>query len=131
MELVRTWSVSSTTDEGPLVKKRKVKPAFTPQYQGPAKRDIVEARKQHLSDGQYTFYKEPLLLVEGAMQYIFDEQVLLALTSSPVRVLLKITLSQDLKDAHSFGFSFCQGTHTPQAADERPTAGGYWTTVVG
>ena len=86
----------SIHEEGPLLKKRKVKPAFTPKYQGPTKNDILAARKQHLSDGQYTFYKEPLMLVEGAMQYIFDEQVLLALMSSPVLILLKVSSPQDV-----------------------------------
>ena len=37
-----------------------------------------------------------------------------------------------LKDAHSLLFScLLRNPHTPRAAGERPTAGGYWPTVVG
>ena len=43
--------------QAPVPKKRKMKPAFTPTYNGPSKKEILDARKMHLSDGQYTFYK--------------------------------------------------------------------------
>eukprot|EP01012_Entosiphon_sulcatum_P012167 TRINITY_DN175_c0_g2_i1.p2 TRINITY_DN175_c0_g2~~TRINITY_DN175_c0_g2_i1.p2 ORF type:complete len:530 (-),score=95.48 TRINITY_DN175_c0_g2_i1:2311-3900(-) len=63
----------------PPQKKRKkpvlpAKTPYIPTYNGPSKQEVQEGRKKHLSAGQYTFYKEPLMLVDGAMQYVFDEQ---------------------------------------------------------
>lgn len=44
------------------------------EYQGPAAEEVRAARRKHLSGGQYTFYKEPLMLVKGAGQYCWDEK---------------------------------------------------------
>eukprot|EP00756_Hemistasia_phaeocysticola_P004742 Hpha_TRINITY_DN12982_c0_g1::TRINITY_DN12982_c0_g1_i1::g.164526::m.164526/K14286/AGXT2L1, ETNPPL; ethanolamine-phosphate phospho-lyase len=43
------------------------------KYQGPGADEVREARRKHLSAGQYTFYKEPLMLVRGSGQYCWDE----------------------------------------------------------
>ncbi len=42
-------------------------------YNGPSRDEVLALRKQYLSPGLLTFYKEPLLVVEGKMQYLWDE----------------------------------------------------------
>ena len=46
----------------------------TPEpYTGPTKAEVIALRKQYLSPGLITYYQEPLLVVEGKMQYLWDE----------------------------------------------------------
>ena len=46
----------------------------TPQpYSGPSRNDVVALRKQYVSPGVITYYREPLMVVEGHMQYVWDE----------------------------------------------------------
>ncbi len=46
----------------------------TPQkYDGPSKSEVLAMRKQYTNPAVYTIYKEPLLIVEGHMQYLYDE----------------------------------------------------------
>ncbi len=46
----------------------------TPQpYDGPSKAEVIALRQQYLSPGLVTYYKNPLLIVEGKMQYLWDE----------------------------------------------------------
>jgi alanine-glyoxylate transaminase / (R)-3-amino-2-methylpropionate-pyruvate transaminase len=46
----------------------------TPQpYNGPSKAETLALRAQYLSPGLVTLYREPLMLVEGHMQYLWDE----------------------------------------------------------
>src|SRR6202050_3808903 len=46
----------------------------TPQpYDGPPRAEVVALRQQYLSPGLVRYYKEPLLIVEGNMQYVWDE----------------------------------------------------------
>src|SRR5947207_653919 len=42
-------------------------------YAGPSKAEVLALRKQYLSPGLITYYQEPLLVVEGKMQYLWDE----------------------------------------------------------
>jgi alanine-glyoxylate transaminase/(R)-3-amino-2-methylpropionate-pyruvate transaminase len=42
-------------------------------YAGPPKEEVLALRRQYLSPGLITYYKDPLLLVEGHMQYLWDE----------------------------------------------------------
>jgi alanine-glyoxylate transaminase / (R)-3-amino-2-methylpropionate-pyruvate transaminase len=42
-------------------------------YTGPSKAEVLALRKQYLTPGLLTYYQEPLLLVEGKMQYLWDE----------------------------------------------------------
>src|SRR6058998_2512035 len=42
-------------------------------YTGPSKPEVLALRKQYLSPGLVTYYQEPLLVVEGKMQYLWDE----------------------------------------------------------
>ncbi|MGH7938573.1 MAG: aspartate aminotransferase family protein, partial [Chthoniobacterales bacterium] len=42
-------------------------------YTGPSPEEILRLRKQFLNPGIFLFYKKPLTLVEGKMQYVWDE----------------------------------------------------------
>jgi alanine-glyoxylate transaminase/(R)-3-amino-2-methylpropionate-pyruvate transaminase len=42
-------------------------------YAGPPREEVLALRRQYLSPGLITYYKDPLLLVEGHMQYLWDE----------------------------------------------------------
>jgi len=42
-------------------------------YQGPAKAEVLALRQQYLTPGLITYYRNPLLIVEGRMQYLWDE----------------------------------------------------------
>ncbi len=51
-------------------------PPFSHQpvaYQGPSAADVLKQRKQFLNPGIFLYYKKPLMLVEGKMQYVWDE----------------------------------------------------------
>src|SRR6476469_281471 len=46
----------------------------TPEpYAGPSKAEVLALRKQYLTPGLLTYYQDPLLVVEGKMQYLWDE----------------------------------------------------------
>jgi len=42
-------------------------------YGGPTRDEVLALRHQYLSPGILTYYREPLMLVEGHMQYLWDE----------------------------------------------------------
>jgi alanine-glyoxylate transaminase/(R)-3-amino-2-methylpropionate-pyruvate transaminase len=42
-------------------------------YTGPSFDDVRELRRRHLSPALVTYYKKPVMIVEGFMQYLFDE----------------------------------------------------------
>ncbi|QDT72699.1 aspartate aminotransferase family protein [Lacipirellula limnantheis] len=42
-------------------------------YDGPSKSEVLAVRQQYLTPGLITYYRDPLLLVEGHMQYLWDE----------------------------------------------------------
>ena len=42
-------------------------------YTGPSREEILEMRRQFTNPAIFTLYGEPLLIVEGHMQYLFDE----------------------------------------------------------
>lgn len=47
---------------------------FTPQkYQGPSYDTVSQNRNSHLCPGIFKYYKKPIMLTEGRMQYLFDE----------------------------------------------------------
>ena len=51
-------------------------PAFdyTPRpYHGPSRAEVLAARRAHANPALFTLYREPLMIVEGKMQYVFDE----------------------------------------------------------
>jgi alanine-glyoxylate transaminase / (R)-3-amino-2-methylpropionate-pyruvate transaminase len=61
----------------PAPSKRRIElPAcnHTPQpYDGPSKPEVLALRQQYLTPGLITYYRDPLLVVEGSMQYLWDE----------------------------------------------------------
>jgi alanine-glyoxylate transaminase/(R)-3-amino-2-methylpropionate-pyruvate transaminase len=42
-------------------------------YTGPTREEVLALRQQYLSPGLIKYYKDPLLVVEGHMQYLWDE----------------------------------------------------------
>ena len=42
-------------------------------YTGPAAAEVLDLRKQFLNPGIFLYYKKPLMLVEGKLQYVWDE----------------------------------------------------------
>lgn len=42
-------------------------------YTGPSKAEVLAARTAHVNPACYTLYRDPLMIVEGKMQYLFDE----------------------------------------------------------
>ncbi len=42
-------------------------------YRGPSREEVLATRREHVSPAVFTLYREPLMLVEGRMQYLFDE----------------------------------------------------------
>jgi alanine-glyoxylate transaminase/(R)-3-amino-2-methylpropionate-pyruvate transaminase len=42
-------------------------------YQGPSREEVLALRRDYLTPGLITYYREPLLVVEGHMQYVWDE----------------------------------------------------------
>ena len=43
-------------------------------YTGPSKDDILALRREYLNPGILTYYKDPVCIVEGRMQYLWDEK---------------------------------------------------------
>jgi alanine-glyoxylate transaminase/(R)-3-amino-2-methylpropionate-pyruvate transaminase len=43
-------------------------------YSGPSREEVIALRQQYLTPGLVTYYREPLLVVEGKMQYLWDER---------------------------------------------------------
>ncbi|MBA3883005.1 MAG: aminotransferase class III-fold pyridoxal phosphate-dependent enzyme [Chthoniobacterales bacterium] len=43
------------------------------RYSGPSAADVLTTRKQFLNPGIFIYYKNPLMIVEGKMQYVWDE----------------------------------------------------------
>lgn len=48
---------------------------FTPKpYRGLSFEETMRLRKAHLSPGLFLYYKNPIMIVEGKMQYVWDEK---------------------------------------------------------
>ena len=43
-------------------------------YTGPSAEEVLKLRHQYLSPGIFLYYKQPIMLVEGRGQYVFDER---------------------------------------------------------
>ena len=43
------------------------------KYDGPSRDEVLAMRRQYLTPGLVTYYKDPLLIVQGHMQYVYDE----------------------------------------------------------
>jgi len=42
-------------------------------YQGPSREDVLATRTQYANPALFTIYKDPLMLVEGHRQWLFDD----------------------------------------------------------
>lgn len=42
-------------------------------YEGPSRDEVLALRHQYVSPGVLTYYRDPLMIVEGHMQYLWDE----------------------------------------------------------
>ena len=42
-------------------------------YNGPSRNEVLAMRRQYTNPAVFTIYKEPLMIVEGHMQWLFDE----------------------------------------------------------
>ena len=42
-------------------------------YAGPSKADVLAMRAQFMHPAVFTIYKDPVMIVEGYMQYLWDE----------------------------------------------------------
>ena len=42
-------------------------------YEGPSRDEVIALRHQYVSPGVLTYYRDPLMIVEGNMQYLWDE----------------------------------------------------------
>ena len=42
-------------------------------YDGPSRDEVLALRRQYLTPGLLTMYREPLLITQGKMQYVWDE----------------------------------------------------------
>jgi len=42
-------------------------------WDGPAVDEVMELRRRHVNPAVFTYYRDPLMIVEGHMQYVFDE----------------------------------------------------------
>jgi alanine-glyoxylate transaminase/(R)-3-amino-2-methylpropionate-pyruvate transaminase len=43
-------------------------------YTGPSLEEVMDMRKRYLTPALVTYYKDPLMIVEGSMQYLYDEK---------------------------------------------------------
>jgi alanine-glyoxylate transaminase / (R)-3-amino-2-methylpropionate-pyruvate transaminase len=44
------------------------------KYDGPSADEVLQLRQEFLNPGIFLYYKKPLMLVEGKMQYVWDER---------------------------------------------------------
>jgi alanine-glyoxylate transaminase / (R)-3-amino-2-methylpropionate-pyruvate transaminase len=42
-------------------------------YDGPSRAEVLATRRTHVNPGVFSLYREPLMIVDGRMQYLFDE----------------------------------------------------------
>src|ERR1700751_809409 len=43
------------------------------KYDGPSADEVLALRKQFLNPGIFLYYKKPIMIVEGKMQYVWDD----------------------------------------------------------
>ena len=42
-------------------------------YEGPSREEVLEMRREFLAPSLLTYYRDPVMIVEGSMQWLFDE----------------------------------------------------------
>jgi alanine-glyoxylate transaminase / (R)-3-amino-2-methylpropionate-pyruvate transaminase len=48
--------------------------AYTPRpYRGPSRDEVLAMRRRYVNPAVFTLYRDPLMIVEGKLQYVFDE----------------------------------------------------------
>jgi alanine-glyoxylate transaminase/(R)-3-amino-2-methylpropionate-pyruvate transaminase len=48
---------------------------YKPQpYTGPSKEEVIALRKKYLSPALFWHFREPVMITEGKMQYLYDEK---------------------------------------------------------
>lgn len=45
-----------------------------PAYEGPSRQDVLDLRKRYVHPSVFTLYEDPLMIVDGRMQWLFDEK---------------------------------------------------------
>ncbi len=65
-----TAKKNESTEKGLIVTAESYLPRV---YSGPSKEEVLAKRKQYVNPAVFTYYKEPLMIVDGHMQYLFDE----------------------------------------------------------
>ena len=74
----RVASLLSEGDDAPRAKPRRLSLPVcghepTP-YAGPSRDEVMAMREQYLSPGLIKYYHDPLMIIEGHMQYVWDEK---------------------------------------------------------
>ncbi|CAA0820624.1 Alanine--glyoxylate aminotransferase 2 homolog 3-mitochondrial [Striga hermonthica] len=78
--LLRTRAAAYSTLSQPLVENEPNPPEMPPfdyappPYVGPSAEEILAKRRNFLSPAVFHFFKKPLALVDGKMQYLFDDK---------------------------------------------------------
>ena len=44
-----------------------------PPYDGPSREEVLDMRREFLTPALLTYYQEPIMIVDGHMQWLFDE----------------------------------------------------------
>ncbi|MCI0629043.1 MAG: aminotransferase class III-fold pyridoxal phosphate-dependent enzyme, partial [Phycisphaerales bacterium] len=44
------------------------------RYTGPSREEVLAMRREYLTPALVTYYRQPLMIIEGKMQYVFDEK---------------------------------------------------------
>ena len=42
-------------------------------YDGPSREEVLAMRREFLAPSLLTYYRDPVMIVEGSMQWLFDE----------------------------------------------------------
>jgi len=43
-------------------------------YSGPSLEEVMDMRKRYLTPALVIYYENPIMIVEGSMQYVYDEK---------------------------------------------------------
>ncbi|MGI8400892.1 MAG: aspartate aminotransferase family protein [Gemmatimonadaceae bacterium] len=79
MAIASTTPARAASRPGAPTSKASVRPPMPPSdhrpkpYHGPSREELIAMRKQYTNPAIFTLYGEPLLIVEGYMQWLFDE----------------------------------------------------------
>ena len=76
MTVVQTSPAKGKMEEGRGTRGRIEMPAsdhIPKPYKGPSREEVLAMRRQYMNPAIFTLYGEPLLIVEGHMQWLFDE----------------------------------------------------------